>query len=146
MIRPIRPMNHVENSVLMALCTAISGHAKPAGTPDDEALAFALHDIVMTEDGPTPARSDPRPRALALLPWFLASCGYAYTSEIRDALDAITCGDEWPSEAPDGFDWLMVCAGLAEWDEGDGHRSVPVWRDGVIERLTECADARDEED
>ena len=142
----IRPMNHVENSVLMALCTAISGHAKPAGTPDDEALAFALHDIVMTEDGPTPARSDPRPRALALLPWFLASCGYAYTPEIRDALDAITCGDEWPSEAPAGFDWLMVCAGLAEWDEGDGHRSVPVWRDGVIERLTECADARDEED
>lgn len=142
----MRPLTPTENSVLIALCDAISGRAKPAGTPDDEALAFALHDIVMTEDGPTPAWSDPRPRALALLPWFLASCGYAYTPEICDALDAITYSNEWPSEAPDGFDWLMVCAGLAEWDEGDGHRSVPVWRDGVIDRLTECADARDEED
>lgn len=141
----LRPMNPVENSVLIALCAAIGGLAKPAGTPDDEALAFALHDIIITEDGPTPARSDPRPRALALLPWFLASCGFSYTPDMRDALDAITCGDEWPREAPAGFDWLMVCAGLAEWDEGDGHRSVPVWRDGVIDRLTAAFEAAEEE-
>ena len=94
---------------------------------------LALHGAVVLGTDVVPGREDARQRALALLPWLLAALGNSYAPSIVAALDAITCGDEWPADAPAGFDWLMCAAKLAAWDEP----GVVVWNPGVVERLRE---------
>lgn len=96
-------------------------------------LLLALHGAVVVGTDVVPGHGDPRSRALALLPWLLAALGNSYAPPIVAGLDAITCGDDWPADAPDGFDWLMCAAKLATWDEP----GVVVWNAGVVERLRE---------